>query len=56
MMLKLHAFCYFFVFRNKSETLPIATNSNIVCLAVAPDGFTAILVDESKVFLDEIVA
>ena len=36
------------IFRNKSETLPVTTNCNIVCLAVAPDGYTAILVDESK--------
>jgi len=33
--------------RNKSETLPITTNCNIVCIAVAPDGYTAVLVDES---------
>uniref|UniRef100_H2YNV0 Small-subunit processome Utp12 domain-containing protein n=1 Tax=Ciona savignyi TaxID=51511 RepID=H2YNV0_CIOSA len=31
---------------NKSETLPVTTKYNIVCVAVSPDGCTAILVDE----------
>uniref|UniRef100_F6VRH3 Periodic tryptophan protein 2 homolog n=1 Tax=Ciona intestinalis TaxID=7719 RepID=F6VRH3_CIOIN len=33
---------------NKSETLPITTKYNIVTVAVAPNGCTAILVDEVK--------
>ncbi|XP_078089197.1 PWP2 small subunit processome component isoform X2 [Mustelus asterias] len=31
---------------NKSETLPVATRRNIVCVGLSPDGHLAILVDE----------
>lgn len=32
---------------NKSETFPIESRLNIVCVALSPDGFTAVLVDEA---------
>jgi hypothetical protein len=39
-------FCVF-LSSNKSETLPIESEVNITCMALSPDGYTMIVVNES---------
>ena len=39
-------FCLFC--SNKAETIPIEAKFNVCCVALSPDGTTALLVDESK--------
>lgn len=40
---------------NKSETLPVSTTKNITCVGLSPDGNLAILVDEGKTYVINIV-
>ena len=40
-----------YLFSNKSETLPIEARMNITCIALSPDGYTFIAVNEGKFFI-----
>ena len=39
---------FFFLFSNKSETLPFESNFNITTVAVSPNGYTLIVVNEGE--------